>query len=90
MFSQVRTILNTQALEIVPMERRVALAARKITLNGAPAILMGLDQPQPTVVDLKRGFCQPTTWKAVEAVLRTFGGDFQSIRHWRSTSYFWE
>jgi hypothetical protein len=90
MFTKVRTILATQPLEIVSMERREELANNKFTLNGNKAVLMGLDQPQPTVVDLKRGFCQPTSWEAVEVVLRTFGGDFESIRHWRTTSYFWE
>lgn len=88
MFAKVHEILATRPLVIVPMERREELASKPITLNGNKAYLMGLDQPQPTVVDFKRGFCQPTNWDAVEAVLETFDGNFTSIRHWRTTSYF--
>lgn len=90
MFAKVARITSTQPLHIVSMERREELANNAFTLNGNKAVLMGLDRPQPTVVDLKRGFCQPTTWEAVEAVLRSFGGDFVSLAHWRTTSYFWE
>lgn len=85
MFAKAARIAATQPLHIVSMERREAIAAKRFTLDGQPAILIGMDEVKPAILDPAKGLVQPTTWEQAERQ-----ADFHVSRHWRTTSYFAE
>lgn len=85
MFAKVATILATQPLHIVSMERREAIAAKRFTLEGAPAILIGVDAVKPALLIPSTGLVQPMGWDQLER-----RSDFFVSRHFRTTSYFGE
>jgi hypothetical protein len=83
MFRTVARILATQPLTIVSMERREAIAAKRFTLEGEPAILIGVHAVKPAILNPATGLVQPTTWEQAERLT-----DYTILRSWRTSSYF--
>lgn len=85
MFTKAARIAATQPLHIVSMERREALAAKRYTLEGQPAILIGIDAVKPALLIPSTGLTQPVGWDQLERQ-----ADFYILRGWRTSSYFAE
>jgi hypothetical protein len=82
-FAKAAQIAATQPLHIVSMERREALAQKRFTLEGEPAILIGMEEVKPALLIARTGLVQPMGWDQLER-----RSDFFISRHYKTTSYF--
>jgi hypothetical protein len=68
---------NVVALSDAEYVARLGLTEAKVTLNGLPAKVGGVNNRFATVTQLKSGLSAEWSWDAVERVISK-GGDFKS------------